>query len=145
MHVTIITIFYLRNTCLILRCFNYCMYEATDQFAGGLCWAGLSQCVNIPTNRDLSPDARLRLLREPTLRVHYQHAIGCQSVHVTVRVLPFCGFFLWASQNIDDDANWCVFYTTLTVKEIAFVYLVGTYRFKSTKWRSNLPLRQQCK
>lgn len=75
------------------------MRRASDQFAGGLCRAGLTQRVNIPTNRDLSPNARLRLLCESALGVHHQHAIGRESVHVTIGVLPLCSFFLRESQK----------------------------------------------
>lgn len=52
-------------------------HEATDQLSWGLRWASLSQRVHVPTHGDLSPDTRLRLLREPALRMHHQDAVGC--------------------------------------------------------------------
>lgn len=90
------------------RWFNYItatLSMKTDQFAWGLCWAGLSQGVNIPTNGDLSPYTWFGLFRKPTPWVHYEHAIGCQAIHVAVGIFPFRCLFLWARQTVDDDAT----------------------------------------
>lgn len=62
---------------VIFLLYIYILFQVTDQFAWGLCWTGFSQRVNIPTNRDLSPYARLRLFCEPPLGVHYKYTIGC--------------------------------------------------------------------
>lgn len=77
------------------------MREATDQFSRRLSRARLPQRVDVPAHRDLPPDARLGLLRESALGVHHQHSVGCQTVHVTIGILPLCSFFLKAEQTPD--------------------------------------------
>lgn len=67
-----------------------------DQFSGGLRRAGLPQRVHVPADGDLPPHAGPGLLREAAPRVHHQHAVGCEPVHVAVGVLPLCSFFLRA-------------------------------------------------
>ena len=68
--------------------------SAPHQFPSGLGRARLPQGVNVSTHRDLPPHSRLRLLCEPAPRVHHQHPIGRQAVHVTIWVLPLGGFLL---------------------------------------------------
>lgn len=51
--------------------------------------AGLSEGEDVSADGDLSPDARFGVLCEAVARVHHQHAVGGQSVHLTVTRLPF--------------------------------------------------------
>ena len=67
--------------------------NGTDQFASAGSRACLSEGVDIPTNRNLPPQALSVVLRE-TLRVHHQYPVGGQAIHVAVRVLPLSGFLL---------------------------------------------------
>lgn len=56
--------------------------------------AGLSQGEDVAADGDLPPDARFGVLGEAVSRVHHQHAVGGQPVHLTVRRLPLCSFLL---------------------------------------------------
>lgn len=75
--------------------------SCAHQFATGLCRASLPKGVDVPAHRDLPPHAGFGLLREPAPRVHHQHAIGRQPIHVTIRVLPLGCFFLGEGETDD--------------------------------------------
>lgn len=64
--------------------------EPTHQLSPLLGRPGLSQGVYVSTDGDLSPDSRLGFLSEASLWVHYQDTVGGESVHVSIRIFPFC-------------------------------------------------------
>lgn len=49
-----------------------------------LCRARFTQSEDIATDRDLSPNAWFGVLVEAIARVHHQHAVCGQSIHLTI-------------------------------------------------------------
>lgn len=64
-----------------------------------LCWARFSQGEDVAADRDLPPDAWFGVLAEAVARVHHQHAVGGQPVHLTIRCLPLSSFLLNEAKN----------------------------------------------
>lgn len=95
---------------------------STDQFASCLCGASLSQCIYISTHRYLSPHTRLGLLCETTTRMHHQHAIGCQSIHLAIWILPFCCFFLWIEED-GKELGMCTKTSMKAVTNSVYIYI----------------------
>ena len=50
--------------------------QTTYQLPPLLCRAAVPQSVDVPTDGDLPPDTRGRVLREAARRVHHQDTIG---------------------------------------------------------------------
>lgn len=79
-----------------LFCFNYQLLS-TYQFPPLLSRSGFPESVHITTDRDLPPNSRFGFLSEPSFWMHDQHPISCQSIHMAIRIFPFCCFFLYVT------------------------------------------------
>lgn len=73
---------------------HFSCVKSTYQLSPLLRRPGLSQGIHIPTDRDLTPDPGLGLLREAASWMHHQDAIGREPIHVAVGVFPLRCLFL---------------------------------------------------
>ena len=73
---------------------HFLCVKSTYQLSPLLRRPGLSQGIHVSTDRDLTPDPRLGLLSEATSRMHHQHAIRREPIHVAVGIFPLCCLFL---------------------------------------------------
>lgn len=67
--------------------------EVTHQFAPTGPRARFSEGIDISAHRNLPPQTLLGVLRE-TFRMHHQHPVGGEAVHVAVRIFPLGCFLL---------------------------------------------------
>ena len=73
---------------------HFLCVKSTYQLSPLLRRPGLSQGIHVSTDRDLTPDPGLGLLSEATSRMHHQHAIRREPIHVAVGIFPLCCLFL---------------------------------------------------
>lgn len=66
----------------------------SHHFSSLLGRAGLPQGENVAADGDLPPDAGFGVLAEAVTRVHHQHAVGGQPVHLTIKSPPLGGLLL---------------------------------------------------
>lgn len=66
----------------------------SHHFSSLLGRAGLPQGENVAADGDLPPDAGFGVLAEAVTRVHHQHAVGGQPIHLTIKSPPLGGLLL---------------------------------------------------
>lgn len=74
--------------------FSVSKRNSSHHFSPLLGRAGLSQGENVAADGDLPPDAGFRVLAEAITRVHHQHTVGGQPVHLTIKSPPFSRLLL---------------------------------------------------
>lgn len=83
------------HTTITVWCFAFFMFcIISHHLSPLLCWACFSQGEDVAADWDLPPDARFGVLGEAVSRVHHQHAVCGQPIHLTIRCLPLSSFLL---------------------------------------------------
>lgn len=72
----------------------------THHLASLLSWSGLPQGEDVATDWDFPPQAGFRVLAEAVAWVHHQHAVGGQTIHLTVLHPPLGCLLLWRHKEL---------------------------------------------